>query len=80
MSVKGALDTAQIAAKEIKEQLVSMEKKHDALERGLLAGFNEAQAALKKKKQTLRKQSKMAKHNLYEFRLTEVVAVEQLLV
>lgn len=39
-SVKDALATAQFAAKEAQKQSASLQKKHDTLESGLLAGFN----------------------------------------
>lgn len=71
MSDKDTLGTTQVAAKKAKEQLASLQKKHDMLESSLLAGFNEAQATWKGEEEALRKQAEMAEKNLDKIRLAE---------
>lgn len=60
LSVKDALATAHVGAKEAKEQRALLLTKYDALENGQLAGSNKAQATCKEEKKALPKQAETA--------------------
>lgn len=78
VSVKYAFATAQVAAKEAKDQLASLQQEHGTLEGSLLAGSNTAQAAWMEEAEALLNQPLEAENNLEHIRLTEAERVEKL--